>query len=324
MPKPVFRFIAVGVAIPVALIAAMALAQAPGAAQLPTPDIKVDVPLVNLSVRVTGKGGHPVATLGRQQFRIFEDGIEQTVSHFQPVTAPTYMLLLLDLSGSTYAKMDVIVEAAARFVDAVGPEDKIAVADFARGLHVVSEFTGDRTLLKKRIRSLENRGTRTGFYDAMWAALDLMAGTQAPRKAIVVMTDGFDNSLVDAREWAPRHPFEELLARAAGSDCVIYSVYLHTENDFQLPHLKKIHAAYARAFRQVDELARQTGGMMFRSRRAENLEETYRRVAEELRMTYSLAYAPINPIRNGAWRKISVEVNHPGAQVRTRPGYYAK
>jgi Ca-activated chloride channel family protein len=288
------------------------------------PDIKIDVRLVNLNVRVTDRAGEPLPNLRKEDFHILEDDIPITLSHFQPVTAPIHLALLLDLSGSTYAKMDIIISAAARFIDALRPEDNVAVATFSKGLNMVSEFSRDRSLLKRRIRALENKGTRTGFYDSMWEALDLMDGIKASRKAIVVMTDGFDSSLVGAREWPSRHTFEELLARAAQDDCVIYPVHLNTENDFQFPRAKSIHHAYAKAFKQVEELAEQTGGTLFRSKRIQDLENAYQQVAVELRTSYSLAYTPMDARRNGSWRKIEVRVDRRGALVRTRPGYFAK
>jgi VWFA-related protein len=304
-------------------LSALAPARA-GGAQAPPANIKVDVRLVNLNVRVRDRSGEPLPNLRKEDFHVLEDGIPQTLSHFQPVTAPVHLALLLDLSGSTHAKMDIIIRAAARFIDALRPEDNVAVATFSRGLNMISEFTRDRSLLKSRIRALENKGTRTGFYDSLWSALGLLDGIKASRKAIVVMTDGFDSSLVDAKEWPTDHTFEELLARAAQDDSVIYPVHLNTEYDFQFPRAQSIHQAYAKAFKQVEELAQQTGGTLFCSKRIEELEHAYQQVALELRTSYSLAYTPIDSRRNGDWRKIEVKVDRRGTLVRTRPGYYAR
>lgn len=300
----------------------IALREAGG--QVTGANIKVDVRLVNLSVSVTDRTGHPVPSLRQEDFQVFEEGTRQTVSHFQPVTAPIRLLLLLDLSGSTVAKMDVILEAAAGFVDSLGPEDSVAAATFARQLHMVSDFTQDRSLLKRRIRRLENRGSRTGFYDAMWSAMDLLDRVSAPRKAVVVMTDGFDSSLLDPREWPTEHNFQQLLARAGENESVIYPVYLNTRSDFAIPLTRTLKKAYDRALGQVETLAEQTGGTPFRSRRPEELERAYRRVAAELRTIYSLAYTPSEVRRDGAWRRISVKVDRPGVKVKTRPGYYAR
>jgi VWFA-related protein len=292
--------------------------------QAPATDIKVDVRLVNLNVRVATRAGRAIAGLQKENFQVFDDGVRQSVSHFQPLTAPIHLVLLLDLSGSTQEKMDVIVKAAARFVDALGPEDDVAVAAFARSFRLVSDFTRDRSLLKKQIRALENRGTTTGFYDAMWSALDLLDGVETLRKAIVIMTDGFDSSLMDPEKWPAKHGFKELIARAAGGDSVIYPVYLNTEDDVVFLHSRRVHAAYAKAFNQVEALAQQTGGLLFRARRVEDLEGAYRRVAVELRTFYSLAYTPANAVRDGRWHKVEVKVDRPGIVIRTRPGYYAK
>ncbi len=294
------------------------------AGQEPAANIKVDVRLVNRSVKVTDSQSRPVAGLRQEDFQVFEEGVKQSVSHFQSMTAPIHLLLLLDLSGSTEAKMDVILEAAARFVDSLGPEDVVAAATFARQLHVVSDFTQDRALLKRRIRNLENRGSRTSFYDSMWSAMDLQDREKAVRKAIVVMTDGFDSSLVDPKEWKSKHDFQEVWERAGEGESVIYPVYLNTRSDFAIPLTKSLRKAYDKALEQVEALADQTGGTVFRSRKPEDLEDAYRRVANELRTSYSLAYTPSEPRRDGSWRRISVKVDRSGVRIKTRPGYYAK
>ena len=292
--------------------------------QVPGADIKIDVGLVNLNVRVMDRSGHPVANLRREDFQVFEDGIRQTVSHFQPVTAPIRQVLLLDLSGSTFARMEIIMRAASRFVDALGPDDNIALASFSQRLNLVSDFTRDRSLLKKGIRSLQNKGTLTRFYDAMWSTLDLLDRVQVSRKAIIVMTDGLDNSLMDPQKWPAQHTFQELSRRVAEGDSVIYPVYLNTELDLPYPLKKTIHRAYTKAFEQIAGLAQQSGGTLLKAGRIEDLEKAYQQVASELRTTYSLAYSPIDPARNGAWRRIEVKVDHHGVTVKTRPGYYAR
>jgi len=296
----------------------------PGGCQEQQPDIKVDVRLVNLNVRVATREGRAIAGLGKADFEVFDEGTRQIVSHFQPMTAPIHLILLLDLSGSTKEKMEIITRAAAGFIDALGIEDEVAVAVFARNFRLLSEFTRDRAQLKSRIRSLENQGTITGFYDAVWSALDYLDRVETLRKAMVVMTDGLDSSLMDAEKWPVKHGFQELLSRAAGGDSVIYPVYLSTESDVLFFRSRRVHAAYARAFDQVGALAQQTGGLLFRAKREEDLEGTYRRVALELRTFYSLAYTPSTAIRDGSWHKIEVKVERPRAVIRTRPGYYAK
>jgi Ca-activated chloride channel homolog len=290
----------------------------------PVTAIKVDVRLVNLNVKVTDQAGRPFPDLQKEHFLVFEDGIQQTVSYFEPVTAPTHLLLLLDLTGSTREKMKIILKAAARFVDTLGPQDNIAVAAFTQRFLLVSNFTHDRSLLKNRIHALKNRGSGTAFYDAMWSALDLFDEVQASRKAIVVMTDGVDSSLSNPDEYPAKHQFEDLLARAAERDSTIYPVYLDTEYDVVVRRGMDSHAAYVKAFKQLEALVEQTGGTMFRSDRVEDLEGAYQRVASELRTLYSLGYTSSNAHRDGRWRKIEVKVDRAGAVARTRPGYYAK
>lgn len=289
-----------------------------------TPAYKVDVGLVNLNVKVMNQTGRLIANLTKDDFQVFEQGTLQTVSQFEPTTAPINLVLLLDLSGSMRSKTKLIKKAAIRFVDSLGPSDNIAVAAFTRRFLLVSRFTKDRRLLKERIDDLENRGSGTAFYDAMWATLDLLNGIKETRKAIVVMTDGVDNTLSDPEDYSTKHDFDELLARAAEDDVTIYPLYLDTEYDTVVRRGHDSHQAYAKAFRQVEALSEHTGGVLFRSDRIEDLEGVYGRVAAELRTLYSLAYYPSDQRKDGTWRKVEVRVDKPGAVARTRPGYIAR
>lgn len=284
--------------------------------------MKVETRLVNLNVRVTDASGTPIPRLQKQDFMVLEDGKEQKVSHFSPTTAPINLVLLLDLSGSTRDKMKVIKRAAWRFVQSLGSSDKVAVAAFTARWMLVSNFTNDRKLLKKRIGGLKNRGGSTQFYDAMWSTLDLLDELKEARKAVVVLTDGVDSSLSDPDRYAPRHPFDGLLRRMAAQDATLYPIYLDTEYEVVVERRQSSSQAYQVARTQLAQVAEQTGGVLFKAARVEDLEGVYEQVAADLRTLYSLAYyAPDG--RGRGWRQIEVRVNRPGSQTRTRKGYYA-
>lgn len=286
--------------------------------------IRVDVRLVNLNVKVTDRVGRGVTGLQREDFEVREDGVVQNVTHFAPTHTPVSLVVLLDLSGSMREKIDVIRKAAERFLDALAPEDQVAAAAFTRRFLPISSFTRDRRLLRKRIGDLRNLGSGTGYYDAMWSALDLLGEAEGTRKAIVVMTDGVDSSLAHPDVFPTRHTFDELATRAAEEDATIYPIYLDTEYDVVVRRRQDSHEAYVEALRQLRGLADQTGGTLFRADRFEDLEGVYQKVAAELRMLYSLAYAPSNSARDGSWRAVDVRAHRPGAVARTRKGYFAK
>ncbi|HYV05786.1 MAG TPA: VWA domain-containing protein, partial [Blastocatellia bacterium] len=272
--------------------------------------IKLEARLVNVLVKVTDAGGKTLPMLKKDDFVIYEDNVQQDISYFEPVTAPLHLVLLLDLSGSTEKKMKVLKKAAQKFVDSLKPTDTIAVAGFTRRFFVISNFTTDHRLLKDRIDDIKNRHSGTAYYDAMWATLDLLEEARATRKAIVVLTDGVDNSLdhPNDEDLAAKHSFSELLERVEEADATIYPIYLDTEYETIGRGGRSGHDAYVTARKQLEALADQTGAVMFKAERAEDLEGVYQQVAAELHSLYSLAYAPKSLTRDGAWKKIGVSV----------------
>lgn len=288
--------------------------------------IKLEARLVNLNVKVTDAAGKTLPTLKKEDFVVLEDGVRQEVSYFEPVTAPLHIVLLLDLSGSTERKIKVMKNAAQKFVDSLKPTDHIAVAGFTRRFFIISNFTTDHNLLKDRIGDIKNRHSGTAYYDAMWATLDLLAEANTTRKAIVVLTDGVDNSLdhPESSEFDAKHGFDELLARTIEADATIYPIYLDTEYETIGAGGRSGHEAYVTARKQLQLVAEQTGAMMFKAESAEGLEGVYQQVAAELHSLYSMAYVPKVVRRDGKWRKVNIAVDLPGAKARTKRGYFAK
>jgi len=287
--------------------------------------IKLEARLVNLNVKVTDAAGKTLPALRKEDFIVFEDDVRQELSYFEPVTAPLNIVLLLDLSGSTERKIKVMKKAAQKFIDSLKPADHIAVAGFTRRFYLISNFTTDHNLLKDRIDDIKNRHSGTAYYDAMWSTLDLLDEANTNRKAIVVLTDGVDNSLdhPDSSEFDPKHSFSELLERTIEADATIYPVYLDTEYE-TIGFRGGGHDAYLTARKQLQALADQTGAMMFKAERAEDLEGVYQQVAAELHSLYSMAYTPKMMRRDGKWRRITIGVELSGAKVRTKRGYFAK
>lgn len=288
--------------------------------------VKLSTRLVNLNVKVTDRFGKPLPALGKSDFQVIEEDTAQEVSHFEPVTAPLHVVLLLDLSGSTEDKMKIMKKAAKGFVDSLNANDSIAVAGFTRRFFVISNFTKDKKLLKDRIGDIKNRHSGTAYYDAMWATLNLLDEVNASRKAIVVLTDGVDNSLdhPDDRDYEPKHSYHELRSRIEEADVSIYPIYLDTEYETVTRRGDSNHDAYVIARKQVAELAEQTGAVMFKADRPEDIEGAYQQVAAELHSLYSIAYTPNLIKKDGKWRKIRISVSRDGAMARTKRGYYAK
>jgi VWFA-related protein len=177
----------------------------------------------------------------------------------------------------------------------------------------------------------------TAYYDAMWSTLDLLERVKDARQAIVVLTDGVDNSLLESSYEPSRHSFDELLERVMESDATIYPIYLNPEEARLLQRLADPTLSDARhesvrrkiqpdltAHRQLEQLAEETAGTVFVAQDESDLDGVYQKVAQELRLIYTLAYAPKNLDRDGKYRKLTVQVKRDGTIVKARRGYYAK
>jgi VWFA-related protein len=326
-------------------------ADAPAPVAAPRPEegaIHLEARLVNLSVKVADRGGNPLSNLGRDDFRIFEDGVEQKLFSFEPVSAPINVVLMIDCSGSTSQSRGLMIDAAKSFIDALGEGDRVAVAAFTRRLFLLADFTNDKRALKEAVEKVKKIEGGTAFYDAMWGIFDLLDRVKDSRKAIVVLTDGVDNSIVDSGYERTEHSFEEMLDRARESEATIYPIYLNPEEARLLNELNKYKKSAGEAqddlrerswrlerierrlkpnliaHRQVDQLADETSGTVFVAHGLGELSGVYQRVAAELRIVYTLSYEPKRIASDGKFRKLAVEVKREGAIVKTRRGYYAK
>ncbi|HVG18139.1 MAG TPA: VWA domain-containing protein, partial [Blastocatellia bacterium] len=281
--------------------------------------------LVNLSVSVTNRSGVALANLKKEDFEVEENGRRQKVEFFQTTTAPFNLVLVLDLSGSIKDKLDVVKSAALRFLDVIGPQDKVAVVAFTHEIKVVSQLTSDRDELRRRIKAIERPEGGTAFYEAMWFTLaDTLRGTRGQRNAIVVMTDGVDSSLDRYNPAPTRVTFNQLARRLEESDTLVFPVYLDTEFEEVFERRNSSSEAYAVARDQLDLIAELTGGQKFRAEKVGDLSGVYKQVAAAIRTVYSVGYYPVNAERDGTYRRVRVSVNRPEAAVRTRKGYYAR
>ena len=293
-------------------------------------DIIIDTKLINLNAKVANAAGKPLLALTKDDFVLYENNVKQTIEHFSPVTAPLNLVLLLDFSGSTEKKKGVMKDAAQRFVDSLGPDDRVAVAAFARRFYLKTSFISDKKQLKKLIGDLKVPSSGTRYYDAMWSALDLFKQAQGARNAIVVLTDGVDNTIMDPDEYDTKYNFDELIARVAEDDVTIYPMYLDTEYEMVTKRNggDDKHEHYAIARKQLSQVAERSGGLLFHVARIEDLNGVYDRVAAELKTIYSLAYSSSlddgSQTKKNEWREIKLTVKQPGAIARTKSGYYAK
>jgi VWFA-related protein len=312
-------------------------------AQQPDERIITDTALVQLNVGVVDKQGHAVTTLSSNDFAIYEDGVRRPILHFEPADAPFSLVLLLDMSGSTINFRQQIRAAATRFLDALGPEDRVAVVEFSgKGVKSLLGFSTDRNKVAYVINVLATGAGKTPLYDALKDSLKELANEGKRRKAIVVLTDGLDTEVQNADRATVQKASEAEVSTAIKPEAnsqlnsvlndadrqgvAIFPLALPSGDPKHLPLPDPlITAMYTAARTRMQLLADQTGGRLHEIRRLDDLAKLYALVAADLRSLYTIAYQPPNAsARDGKWRKIRVEIARADLVASTKPGYFAR
>ncbi|HEV2884839.1 MAG TPA: VWA domain-containing protein, partial [Pyrinomonadaceae bacterium] len=260
--------------------------------------LRISSNLVSVPVSVVNRQGHYVVDLQRQDFRVYEDNVEQPIIHFSNVDQPVSVVLLIDTSGSTMPFINQIKGAAKAFVEQLRPTDTVRPVYFHGEIKpLATEGTNDPKKFSAAIDKLEpgpiNMGTR--MYDAVEFALRSFRPGPL-RKAVILITDG-ENT------WG-KATMKGTLRDAEESDIIVYTL--------QYGDLKP--QAY------LQQLADKTGGRHFRGGDIGTIRQAFVEVGEELRRQYVLGYQPQEPSRAEV-RNIKVKVNRKQVVVRARRSY---
>jgi len=303
--------------------------------------VRTETSLVQLNVGVVDKQGRPITSLTRNDFVIYEDGVKQSIQHFEPVDAPFSLVLMLDMSGSTVSFRPQLKLASQRFLDALAPEDRVSVIQFNAKVKSLSGFTNDRMKTAYAIEIAEGAG-ETHFYQALRYALKELEKEGQRRKAIVVLTDGLDTSLrnsdrstlskaqsnEEALATIDPHSSPELknvLASADRQGVTIFPLALPSGDPKRLPlQTPNIVGIYAAARARLQSLADRTGGRLNDINKLQYMAQLYREVAANLRTLYTVAYQPQGERVRGKWHEVKVEVGRSDLTARTKPGYFAR
>ncbi|HEX8844887.1 MAG TPA: VWA domain-containing protein [Pyrinomonadaceae bacterium] len=287
--------------------------------------VRVDTELVTLNVSVIDRGtNRGLKGLAEGDFKLFEDGSEQQITHFESSSAPFNLILLMDLSFSTKEKIGLIRDAALHFVNAARPADRIGIITFAKTPIVVSRLTDDREALRRSIGQIVEPRASTKVYDSLAYALDevLKDSKDSRRNAIVLMSDGLDSTLPNVSGEGSTISYNELLSRVREFDGVLYTLWLDTTYE-PLSVLDIQEETFDLAYDRMEELSEAGGGLFYEVEKLEDLADAYDRVVADLGTVYSLSYRPTNRLRDGKWRAIRVAVGRPDAVARGKRGYYA-
>lgn len=273
-------------------------------------NIRVDTQVVLIPVTVKDPLNRSVTGLESEHFRIVESDQEQNITYFASEDAPLSVGLVFDASGSMNNKLQKSREAAAQFFKTAGSDDEFFLIQFNDRPILAQAFTNEPGEIQNRLTFSQAKG-RTALLDAIYMALNEMKKAKNPRKALLVISDGADNS--------SRYTTSEIRNLVREADVQIYTIgifdsYSSTPEEMRGPGLLR-------------EISDQTGGRPFIITSVNELPDVSAKIGIELRNQYVLGYTPSNTMRDGKYRKVKVELIQPRGLPKLkaywRPGYYA-
>jgi Ca-activated chloride channel family protein len=286
--------------------------------------VRVNTSLVNIPVSVLDREGNFVPHLAREDFHIYENGVEQQVAHFAPAEQPFTVFMVLDTSQSTLLRLADMQDAANSFVEQLRPHDRVVVISFSNFLSIKNEPTNDRATLQEAIRRITTGGG-TSLYPAVDFILKRLLKTVPGRKAVVLFTDGADSGAANGIDTPGRATYESTVHLAEESEALIYPIRYDTLQSMLNRNPSYLHRqlrrSYKRAGEYLDALARRTGGQVLRADSPLTLKAAFSRIAEVLRWQYSIGYYPGEPAAKGERRRLKVKVRRPNMAVRSRDSY---
>lgn len=275
--------------------------------------------LLRFNASVTDRNGRAIGDMKRNDFSVYEDGVERKVTEVVPTSEPFNLVLLLDVSGSVEERMDFIRKAARDFLRTASPQDRIAIISFRDDIQIISNFTTDRALLSRELDKMDAGGA-TALYDALgYVFADTLKTLRGERTAVVILSDGDDNkSFV---------PFPALMEAIIESGALIYPLYVPSglipEGSVPRPEITidPLRTRYltltTRAEEEGKKLAAVSGGVYYPIHRIEDLQRAYDDVVVQLRTAYTITYSS-NSSPSGS-RRVRVRANREGASVRLSP-----
>jgi VWFA-related protein len=240
----------------------------------------------------------------RDDLVVLEDGVEQTVDTFQIAVDPVQLVLTLDESGSMRKAAETVKSAAREFVEALEPNDPLALITFADRALFAHDLTTVRQWSFDAIAKYEAIGG-TALYDALYDSVMRLKFVKG-RRAVVVLTDGRDENNPGTAPGSV-HTLADVMARVKEVDAAVYTIGLGAKVDRVL----------------LQQLSDVSGGQAFFPADASELSAQYRGIVENLRRRYVLGYTSTNPRRDGAWRTVEIKPRIGTLQVRSRGGYFA-
>jgi len=287
-------------------MASTSKAQDPEIPVIPHP-VRVDVSLVELHVSVVDGAGRPVGGLQQENFKITENNVSQRITVFKHEDIPVSLGLVLDNSRSIEPRKARLDAAALSFVKNSNPDDETFIVHFDFEPRLTRPFTHDRSVLQLDLSGSKPYG-QTALFDGLLLGLDTMNEAANTKKALLLVTDGIDNS--------SKGTLEKVLERVKREHVMVFAIGLLSQSG-------GVEAEAA-----LEKIAEVSGGRAYFPQTPEDARLIMDLIARDLREQYTLAYLPSNVLKNGAWRSVRVEVNAPkgypsGLTTNYRHGYFA-
>ena len=281
---------------------------------LPKVDIRIDSNLVQIPVTVTDPMNRFVTGLEKENFRVFENGKEQTITAFSSEDAPLSVGVIFDCSGSMGPKLRSSRLAVAQFFRTANPEDEFFAVTFADEAKLAQPFTQNLEEIQNRLTFTMSKG-QTALLDAVYMGLhEMKKNAKNPRKALLLITDGGDNN--------SRYTEAEIKNVVREADVQIYAMGI-----YETGGARNRTPEEASGPALLSEIAEQTGGRQYPVENINEMGDIAAKIGTELRNQYMLGYRPDNQDRDGKYRKVQVKLVQPKGMPLLRPfyrqGYYA-
>jgi Ca-activated chloride channel family protein len=275
--------------------------------------VHIDVDLALVNVTVTDPYNRLVTGLEPDNFRVFENNVEQEIQYFSSEDVPISIGVIFDLSGSMANKVGKAKEAALQFFKTANPQDEFFLVSFNDHAEVVSTFTSSIEDLQSRILSGSAKG-RTALLDGIYLGLSEMRTARNAKRALLIISDGGDNN--------SRYNEKDIKRLVREADTQLYSIGIFDPFEYRGRTVEELNGPSL-----LTELTEQTGGQAFTVENVNELPDIATKIGSELRNQYILGYRPSNKSHDARWRKIKVKMRAPKGlpplSIYAKTGYYA-
>jgi len=281
---------------------------------MPDYSIHVDVPLVTVPVMVTTKNGQFISSLKKENFRIYEDGVQQNINDFKVEQAPITAVMLIEFASTTYPILVSTLQASYIFASTLKKDDWVAAIDYDMKPEILVDFTQDKNAVMAGLNTLRMPGfSETNLFDALYDTLDRMDRVEG-HKYIILISTGIDTF--------SKLNYDQILKKVKTThDITIFPISIA----WQWRELCEIHQNcggfshgvssmgigtidWLQADNQMQTFAKLTGGRFYQPRFEGDMVDAFKDISGDIRNQYMIAYRPTNPKLDGTYRKLKVEV----------------